>query len=180
LHMLDSLQACILGQVEGSAGALAKMRAVAVGQFDFFIRHRDTLQLFASFSSPALARLHKRLMATMMEKWTGHVQHVAELVEEGQRTGALRRDIEPRDIALSFLGMTNQAAQALVRIGPAAKPGASASAKRGVFAGAKSGVFAGAKSGVFASGLRAAEPHESPERMADTIMRILMEGVRSR
>jgi TetR/AcrR family fatty acid metabolism transcriptional regulator len=148
LHMLESLQASILAQVERSAGALEKMRAIALGQFDFFVRHRDTLQLFAPFSNPSLARLHKRLIAPIMEKWAGHVRHVAALVEEGQRAGALRRDIEPRDIALSFIGMTNQAAQALVRFGPA--------------------------------GPRAAEPHESPERMADTIMRILVEGVRNR
>ena len=32
------------------------------GQFDFFVRHRDTLQLFAPFSNPGLARLHKRLI----------------------------------------------------------------------------------------------------------------------
>jgi TetR/AcrR family fatty acid metabolism transcriptional regulator len=148
LHMLASLQACILGQAERAAGALEKMRAIALGQFDFFVRHRDTLQLFASFSSPSLARLHKRLLAPMMEKWTGHVRHVAELVEEGKRTGAIRRDIESRDIALAFIGMTNQAAQTLVRFGPA--------------------------------GTRAEEPQQTPERMADTIMRILVEGVMSR
>jgi TetR/AcrR family fatty acid metabolism transcriptional regulator len=148
LHMLESLQACILQQAERSVGALDKMRAIALGQFDFFLRHRDTLQLFASFSSPSLARLHKRLIAPMMDKWAGHVQLIAELVEEGKRTGALRRDIESRDIALAFIGMTNQAAQALVRFGPAA-PGAE-------------------------------QPNQTPERMADTIMRILVEGVMNR
>ena len=148
LHMLESLQACILQQVERSVGTLDKMRAIALGQFDFFLRHRDTLQLFASFSSPSLARLHKRLIAPMMDKWARHVQLIAELVEEGQRTGALRRDIESRDIALAFIGMTNQAAQALVRFGPAAP--------------------------------LAGEPQETPERMADTIMRILVEGVMNR
>jgi len=148
LHMLESLQACILQQAERSVGALDKMRAIALGQFDFFLRHRDTLQLFASFSSPSLARLHKRLIAPMMDKWAGHVQLIAGLVEEGKRTGALRRDIESRDIALAFIGMTNQAAQALVRFGPAA-PGAE-------------------------------QPSQTPERMADTIMRILVEGVMNR
>jgi TetR/AcrR family fatty acid metabolism transcriptional regulator len=148
LHMLESLQSCILRQAERSAGALEKMRAIALGQFDFFLRHRDTLQLFASFSSPSLARLHKRLIAPMMDKWAGHVKLIAELVEEGQRMGALRRDIESRDIALAFIGMTNQAAQALVRFGPAAP--------------------------------LAGEPQETPERMADTIMRILVEGVMNR
>ena len=148
LHMLESLQACILKQAERSVGALDKMRAIALGQFDFFLRHRDTLQLFASFSSPSLARLHKRLIAPMMDKWAGHVQLIAGLVEEGKRTGALRRDIESRDIALAFIGMTNQAAQALVRFGPAA-PGAE-------------------------------QPNQTPERMADTIMRILVEGVMNR
>jgi TetR/AcrR family fatty acid metabolism transcriptional regulator len=148
LHMLESLQACILKQAERPAGALDKMRAIALGQFDFFLRHRDTLQLFASFSSPSLARLHKRLIAPMMDKWAGHVQLIAGLVEEGKRTGALRRDIESRDIALAFIGMTNQAAQALVRFGPAA-PGAE-------------------------------QPNQTPERMADTIMRILVEGVMNR
>jgi TetR/AcrR family fatty acid metabolism transcriptional regulator len=148
LHMLESLQACILQQAERSVGALDKMRAIALGQFDFFLRHRDTLQLFASFSSPSLARLHKRLIAPMMDKWAGHVQLIAGLVEEGKRTGALRRDIESRDIALAFIGMTNQAAQALVRFGPAA-PGAE-------------------------------QPNQTPERMADTIMRILVEGVMNR
>ena len=67
-----------------------------LGQFDFFLRHRDTLQLLAPFSNPSLARLHKRLIAAMMEKWAGHVQRITALVEEGQRTGAIRRDIEPR------------------------------------------------------------------------------------
>jgi len=148
LHMLESLQACILQQAERSVGALDKMRAIALGQFDFFLRHRDTLQLFASFSSPSLARLHKRLIAPMMDKWAGHVQLIAGLVEEGKRTGALRRDIESRDIALAFIGMTNQAAQALVRFGPAA-PGVE-------------------------------QPNQTPERMADTIMRILVEGVMNR
>jgi TetR/AcrR family fatty acid metabolism transcriptional regulator len=164
LHLLESLQACIQGQAGRSAGALDKMRAIAVGQFDFFIRHRDALQLFAPFTNPSLARLHKRLIVPMMERWTEYVRRVTDLVEEGQGTGALRRDIEPRDIALSFIGMTNQAAQALVRFGPAVKPD----------------VFASAKRGVLASGPRASEPHESPEQMADTILRILMEGVSNR
>jgi TetR/AcrR family fatty acid metabolism transcriptional regulator len=156
LHLLESLQASIQAQTEGPAGALEKLRALAVGQFDFFVRHRDTLQLFAPFSNPSLARLHKRLIAPMMEKWAAHAQRVTALVEEGQRTGALRRDLESRHIALAFIGMANQSAQALVRFGPAAKPG------------------------VLASGPRVAEPQETPERMADTLMRILVEGVMHR
>ncbi len=148
VHVLESLQSSILEQAQRSSGALNKLRAIAMGQFDFFVRHRDTLQLLAPFSNPGLARLHKRLIAAMMEKWAGHLQHITALVEEGQRTGALRRDVESRHIALAFIGMTNQAAQAVVRFGPA--------------------------------GPRPVEPQETPERMADTIMRILVEGVMNR
>jgi len=151
LHMLESLQASITAQVHGAEGALGKLRALAAGQFDFFLRHRDTLQLFAPFSNPSLARLHKRLIAPIREKWAGHIQRVIALVEEGQRAGVLRRDLEARQIAQAFIGMTNQAAQALVRFGPEgpANP-------------------------------RAAQSAESPERMADTILKILVEGVGSR
>jgi TetR/AcrR family fatty acid metabolism transcriptional regulator len=156
VHVLESLQSCILEQAQRSSGALDRLRAIALGQFDFFIRHRDTLQLLAPFSNPGLARLHKRLIAAMMERWAGHLQRITALVEEGQRAGDLRRDIESRHIALAFLGIANQASQALVRFGPIAK------------------------SGVFASGPQEAEPQETPERMADTIMKILVEGVMHR
>ena len=156
LSMLNSLEACIQAQTEQATGAVQKMRAIAAGQFDFFVRHRDTLLLFASFANPSLARLHKRLIAPMMEKWAAYVQHVTALVEEGKRTGELRQDIGSRHIALAFLGMTNQAAQALVRSASAAKPG------------------------LFAGGLEAGDPQATPEAAADTILRILTEGVMHR
>jgi TetR/AcrR family fatty acid metabolism transcriptional regulator len=150
VHVLESLQSSILEQAQRSASALDRLRAIALGQFDFFVRHRDTLQLLAPFSNPGLARLHKRLIAAMMEKWAGHLQRITALVEEGQRAGAFRRDLEPRHIAQAFLGMVNQASQALVRFGPMAKPPLEAG------------------------------PQETPERMADTIMKILVEGVMHR
>jgi TetR/AcrR family fatty acid metabolism transcriptional regulator len=139
LHMLESLQASIREQAERPAEALERMRAIAVGQFDFFVRHRDTLRLFAPFSNPDLARLHKRLIGVMLEKWAAHLQRITALVEEGQRAGTIRGDLEPRHVALAFVGMTNQAAQSL-----------------------------------------AADHQATPERMADTIMRILVEGVMQR
>jgi TetR/AcrR family fatty acid metabolism transcriptional regulator len=148
LHMLESLQASIQEQAERPAGALERMRALALGQCSFFLRHRDNLQLLAPFSNPSLARLHKRLISAMKELLAGHYQRVIALVEEGQRAGELRRDLEPRHIALAYIGMVNQAAQSLVRIAPA--------------------------------GSLPSEPQASPERMADTIMRILLEGVMQR
>jgi AcrR family transcriptional regulator len=148
--MLENLQVSIREQAERPEGALQKLRAIAEGQFAFFARHRDTMQLFAPFSNPNLVRLHKRLIGPMMERWAARVQQVTALVEEGQRSGTLRSDLEARHIGLAFLGMINQASQTLARFGPAAKP------------------------------LRADEPQESPERMADTIMRILVEGVKNR
>jgi len=148
LQTLESLQACVLAQAEGPAGALKKMRAIAYGQLDFFIRHRNTLQLFAAFFSPSLARLHKRLLASLMKKRDQLIRFITTLVEQGKRSGELRPDLDSRDVALAFIGMTNQAAQSLVRIGPA--------------------------------GPRVVAPHGSPERMADTIMRILVEGVSKR
>jgi AcrR family transcriptional regulator len=156
LNTLESLQDSIREQAERQEGALQKLRAVAAGQFAFFLRNRDILQLFAPVSNPGLARLHKRLLRPMMEKWGAHVQRVTALVEEGQRTGAVRRDLEARHIALAFIGMANQASQSLVRLGPPAKPGA------------------------FVAGSQADEAQQSPERMADTIMRILVEGVMQR
>jgi TetR/AcrR family fatty acid metabolism transcriptional regulator len=148
LHLLDSLQSNMQARVEQSAGALQKLRAIALGQLEYFVRHQDTLQLFSPFSNPDLARLHKRLVAPVMERWAGYGQRVTALVEEGQREGTLRQDLEPRQIALAFLGILSQASQSLVRIGPA-------------------------------SALKAG-PHETPERMADTVLRILVEGVMRR
>ena len=156
LGMLESLHSIIHAQVEQAAGALLKLRAIAMGQFEFFLRHRDTLQLFASFSNPSLARLHKRLLAPVMEKWTAYAQRVTELVEEGKRAGQLRQDIGSRHIALAFIGMTNLAAQNLVGFGQVGKRG------------------------VLSSGSLDAEQQETPEGMADTIMRILVEGVMRR
>jgi TetR/AcrR family fatty acid metabolism transcriptional regulator len=148
LHMLDSLQASIREQAERPAGALERMRGLALGQCSFFAQHRDDLQLLAPFSNPGLARLHKRLISVMKELLAGHYQFVIALVEEGQRSGELRRDLESRHIALAFIGMVNQAAQSLVRFAP--------------------------------GGPQASEPQALPERMADTIMRILVEGVMQR
>ena len=148
VHVLESLQSSILEQAQRASGALDRLRAIALGQFDFFVRHRDTLQLLAPFSNPGLARLHKRLIAAMTEKWVTHLQRITVVVEEGQRAGALRRDLEAGHIAQAFMGMANQASQSLVRFGP--------------------------------TGPRTAEPQESPEQMADTIMRILVEGVMKR
>ncbi len=141
LATLESLQDCIQELAERQEGALQKLQAVAAGQLTFFQRHRDTLQLFAPFSNPGLARLHKRLLGPMMEKWEAHVRRVTALVEDGQRAGTVRGDLEAQHIALAFIGMTSQASQSLVRRD---------------------------------------EPQESPEQRADTIMRILVEGVRKR
>ncbi len=156
LNTLEGLQDCIREQAERQEGALQKLRATAAGQFSFFLRNRDTLHLFAPFSNPGLARLHRRLIGPMLEKWGAHLQRVTALVEEGQRTGAVRRDLEARHIALAFIGMTGQASQSLVRPGPSTK------------------------GGVPAIGPQVDEAQESPERMADTIMRILVEGVMKR
>jgi len=156
VQLLESLQSCIQEQAQRSSGAVDGLRAIALGHFDFFARHRDTLQMLAHFSNPGLARLHKRLIAAMMEKWADHLQRITALVEEGQRAGVLRLDLEARHIALAFIGMTHQASQTLVRFGPSVKPGG------------------------LVGGLRANAPQESPERMADTIMRILLEGVMNR
>lgn len=156
VHVLESLQSSILEAAERSSGVLERLRAIALGQFDFFLRHRETLQLLAPFSNPGLASLHKRLIAAMMEKWAAHIQRVTALVEEGQRAGALRRDIAPRHIAQAFLGMANQAAQALVGFGPQAGRGLPAPAPQ------------------------AGRPRGSAEATADTLMRILVEGVMQR
>ena len=164
LNTMDRLQDSIREQAERQEGALQKLRGIAAGQFAFFLRNRDTLQLFAPVSNPGLARLHKRLMGPMMEKWGAYVQSVTALVEDGQRTGAVRPDLEARHIALAFIGMANQASQSLLRLDPIAK----------------SGVAAAAKPGLLAPGPLAAEPPEGPERMADRIMRILVEGVMHR
>jgi TetR/AcrR family fatty acid metabolism transcriptional regulator len=148
VDVLESLQSSIFEQARRSSGVLEGLRAIAQGQFDFFARHRDTLQLLAPFSNPSLARLHKRLIGAMMERWAAHLQQVMSLVEEGQRTGALRADLEARHIASAFIGMTNQAVQGLaLRAAP---------------------------------GPQSAEPQETPEGMADTVLRILMEGVMKR
>jgi AcrR family transcriptional regulator len=122
IHVLESLQACILEQAQRSSGALDRLRAIAVGQFDFFLRHRNALQLLAPFSNPGMTRLHRRLIAALMERWAGHVQRITALVEEGQRTGTIRRDLEAGHIGLAFIGMTSQAAQALVRRGQSEPP----------------------------------------------------------
>ncbi|OHD74124.1 MAG: hypothetical protein A2V99_15230 [Spirochaetes bacterium RBG_16_67_19] len=155
VHVLESLQDSILEKSRRCSGALDRLRATALGQFDFFVRHRDTLQMLAAFSHPGLARLHKRLLAAMMEKWAGHLQRITGLVEEGQRAGAIRPDIPPGHIALAFTGMASQVAQVLVG-------------------------FPLAKSAATASGPQAGQPRESAEVMADTMMRILVEGVMQR
>ncbi len=148
--MMESLEASIREQMERPEGALQKLRAVAAGQFAFFAQRRDTLHLFAPFSNPSLARLHKRLIGSMMERWAAHVQRITALVEEGQRAGALRPDLEAWHIALAFLGMVHQASQSLIRQGPKSGPP------------------------------QPEEPKQAAERMADTIMRILLEGVMQR
>ncbi len=145
VDVLESLQSSILEQARHSSGVLDGLRAIARGQLDFFVRHRETLQLLAPFSNPSLARLHKRLIGAMMERWAAYLQQVIGLVQEGQRTGVVRADLEARHIALAFIGMANQASQSLMRPGP-----------------------------------QAAEAQATPERMADTIMRILVEGVTKR
>ena len=74
-------------------------------------------------------------------------------MEEGQRAGAIRPDIAPGHIALAFTGMASQVAQVLVGF-PLVKSAA--------------------------SGPQAGPLRESAELMADTMMRILVEGVRQR
>jgi TetR/AcrR family fatty acid metabolism transcriptional regulator len=165
LATLESLQDSIREQAQRQEGALPKLRAVAAGQFSFFLHNRDTLHLFVPVSNPGLARLHRRLIGPMMEKWNAHVQRVTALVEEGQHTGAVRQDLEARHIALAFIGMTSQASQSFMRMGPLPK---SALVKDGAPAVPKG------------STPSAPEAPESPERMADMIMRILVEGVMRR
>jgi AcrR family transcriptional regulator len=147
LHVLESLQADLLQQVERQPQGVQKLRAFASCQLAFFARNRDTLRLFADLFTPGLANLHKRLIGPMLEKHALLIAYLSRLVDEGKRQGEIRRDLESQHIALGFLGMVNQASQSLSRMGLAE---------------------------------RALEsPAEDSERVADTIMRILMEGISS-
>jgi len=81
--------------------------------------------MLAAFSHPGLARLHKRLLAAMMEKWAGHLQRITGLVEEASAPEPSART-SPGHIALAFTGMASQVAQVLVGF-PLAKSAAAAS-----------------------------------------------------
>ena len=111
VHVLESLQDSILEQAQRSAGALDRLRAIALGQFDFFVRHRDTLQLLAPFSNPGLARLHKRLMAAMMEKWAAPPPADHRAGGGRPARGSHAPGHRPRHIALAFIGMASQVSQ---------------------------------------------------------------------
>lgn len=147
LYVLESLQADLLQQVERQPPGVQKLRAFACCQLAFFARNRDTLRLFADLFTPGLANLHKRLIAPMQQKRALLIAYLSRLVEEGKRQGEIRRDLESQRIALSFLGMVNQASQSLSRFG-LAEPEPKA-------------------------------PVEDPERVADTLMKILTEGISS-
>jgi AcrR family transcriptional regulator len=145
LHVLESLQTDLLQQVERQPQGVEKLRAFASCQLSFFARNRDTLRLFADLFTPRLANLHKRLIGSLQEKRALLIAYLSRLVDEGKRQGEIRLDLESQRIALSFLGMVNQASQSLGRLGlpePALEP-----------------------------------PADAPEGVADTIMRILLEGI---
>ena len=146
LYVLESLQADLLQRVEHQPQGVEKLHAFACCQLAFFARNRDTLRLFADLFTPGLASLHKRLIGMMQEKRALLIGYLSRLVDEGKRQGQIRSDLESEPIALSFLGMVNQASQSLGRLG-LAEPALRATA-------------------------------EDPERIAGTIMQILMEGIR--
>ena len=146
LYVLESLQADLLQRVEHQPQGVEKLHAFACCQLAFFARNRDTLRLFADLFTPGLASLHKRLIGMMQEKRALLIGYLSRLVDEGKSQGQIRPDIESEPIALSFLGMVNQASQSLGRLG-LAEPALRATA-------------------------------EDPERIAGTIMQILMEGIR--
>jgi TetR/AcrR family fatty acid metabolism transcriptional regulator len=150
VDLLERALAEIGARAEAPGDALGRLRGIAMGQLSFIARHRDTMHLLAPFSNPTLARLHKRLIAALMERLTAHRQRVIALVEEGQRAGSVRRDLEARHIALAFIGMTNQLSQTQMRPGPRAPA------------------------------VQPLEEQSSPEQMVEVMMRILLEGVMRR
>lgn len=117
LYVLESMQADLLQQVGRQPQGVQKLHAFACCQLAFFARNRDTLRLFADLFTPGLANLHKRLIAPMQEKRALLIAYLSRLVDEGKRQGQIRPDFDSQQIALSFLGMVNQASQSLGRFG---------------------------------------------------------------
>ncbi len=145
LYALESLQADLLERVEHQPQGVPKLRAFACCQLAFFARNRDTLRLFTDLFSPGLANLHKRLIGMMQEKRARLIAYLSRLVDEGKSQGQIRPDLDSHHIALSFLGMVNQASQSLGRFGPPE--------------------------------MAPEAPADAPEDAAETIMRILLEGI---
>jgi AcrR family transcriptional regulator len=117
LHALESLERYVMEQVAGQPLAVEKLRVFACSLLDFFVRNQETLRLFAALFTPGVADLHRKLIRPLLEKRTRLVMNVSALVDEGKRLGAIRRDLESQRIALSFLGMIDQAIQSLGYLG---------------------------------------------------------------
>jgi AcrR family transcriptional regulator len=147
LHVLESLESFLVEQVAQQPQALEKLRVFARGQLVFFARNQDTLRLFAALFTPGLANLQKRLIRPLLQKRARLIAYLSALVDEGKRQGGIRRDVESQSIALSFLGMVNQAIHSPSRFG--------------------------------LEGAAVEVPPLVPEQTADTIMRILLEGISS-
>jgi TetR/AcrR family fatty acid metabolism transcriptional regulator len=152
LQVFDELEAHIAAGAAQEAGPLEKLRAVARGQLEFFTRHGDAVRLVAGLPGPSLTGLRKRLFGALQERRQRLLQAVTRIMEDAQRQGLVRGDIETRDLVLSYVGAVSQAGQELI-----------------VSAAGRTGACCPAGTGALPGGGAASR--------ADAIMKILFEGI---
>lgn len=155
LRVFDKVQAHVEACAAREEGPVQKLTAIARGQLEYFVQHREAMRLVAGMLAPGLAGLRKRLFGVLQERRRTALQELGKIVEEAQRQGLVRGDIESRFLVLSYVGVLGQAGQELMM---------------------QAGVEAPACP---LAGPLAPSPDSAAER-AELVMKILMEGMAPR
>ena len=113
LSLLERLEAFVGEQISDSQNPLDKLAAVARAQIGFFADNPNYFRLFTVAFNPEMATIHKKLLGPFFEKRQRLGEYLHGLVEEGKKKRLIRGDIDTRDVVLSYMGMVNQAMQAV-------------------------------------------------------------------
>lgn len=114
LRVFDDVRAHIAACAARETGPVDKLRAIARGQLEYFALHREAMRLVTGILATSVAGLRKRLFSALQEQRRIGLQALTAIMEDGQRQGVVRADIDVHYLVLSYVGALGQAGQELM------------------------------------------------------------------
>ena len=150
IYVLDSLTEKMQERVTDTMAPFEIMKTIAYAELDFFAKNSEFFGLVHTVMSGNLLGNHESLLKTITARRGELIKYLNGLIGEARRDGRIRDDIDTEEVTYAFIGMVESAIDQMhFREGPCDRKGGT--------------------SGVTGADL---------DRKVDTIMHILLDGVR--